>query len=132
MNLRPMTMADADKMLGWKNYPETRQFAILTKEEIKKEDHYKWLEENIQFFQVIYSGSELVRYGAIRIRGMEISIWIDREFWHMGIASYILEQVSEVGMTAKVVEGNVGSMRAFINAGFKPVSYHNNYYIFQR
>jgi hypothetical protein len=43
--LRPMTIADADKMLTWKNYPETRQFAIASHEEIKREDHLQWLEK---------------------------------------------------------------------------------------
>lgn len=130
MNLRPMTMADADKMLEWKNDPETRKFAIVSHDEIKKEDHYKWLEKNIQYFQIIESIHGIT--GAIRIQDNEISIWIDYEFRGQGVASYILEMVSEKGMTAKIVEGNVASMCAFINADFKPISYHKNYYLFQR
>ena len=133
MILRKMTMTDADKMLEWKNYSETRQFAIVAKEEIKKEDHLAWLKDNIQYFQVIELSVETGEpCGAVRIKDNEISIWIDRKFWGKGVASYILDEVSEVGMTAKIVEGNVGSMRAFIKADFKPISYHKNYYIFQR
>lgn len=127
-----MTMADADKMYEWKNYEETRQFAIQSHNEIKKEDHYKYIEENLRFFQIIQSESEKIVYGAVRIQHGEISIWIDREFRGLGIASYILEQVSEEGMEARIVEGNVASMRAFINADFKPVSHHDGYYIFRR
>lgn len=137
MQLRPMTMADADKMLEWKNYPETRQFSIVSHEEIKKEDHYKYLKENLQYFQIIeghfspvyhkaengLATPELWPCGALRIQNNEISIWVDKFRQGMGIASFVLEEVSEKGMTAKIVEGNIASMRAFINAGFKPVSY---------
>jgi len=144
MTLRPMEMKDADFILSLKNYMETRAFAIVTHGEIKKEDHYKYLEDNIQYFQVIeFSVDE--RAGVIRIKDNEISIWIDRKFWGKGIASFILEQC-EKGCTAKIVEGNIFSMRAFINAGFKPVSYFpatntvvgmriietTGYYIFKR
>jgi len=132
MNLRPMIMADADFLLALKNYPETRQFAIITHDEIKKEDHLKYLEQNLQHFQIIESGSEMIKYGAIRIQYNDISIWIARELWGKGIATWILEKVSEKGMTAKIVNSNIASMRAFINAGFKPVSYQRNYYIFQK
>lgn len=150
MILRPMTMADADKMLEWKNYPETRQFAIASHDEIKKEDHYKWLENNLQYFQIIYSsgymgvkrgdpippdfisGEIITIYGAIRIQDNEISIWIDRKFRDEGIATDIIEYVSQKGMIAKIVEGNIASMKAFIRAGFEPVSYQNDYYVFKK
>ena len=122
-----MLMSDADKMLEWKNYPETRKYAIASHDIITKEAHYKWLEENIQYFQVI--GDMM---GAVRIQDGEVSIWIDKFWWGKGVASFVLDDVSEVGMTAKIVEGNIGSMRAFINAGFKPIIYKDNYYIFQK
>lgn len=130
MKLRPLTMADADKMLELKNYPETRQFALASHDEIKKEDHYKWLEENLQYFQAIVDGENMV--GAIRIQDYEISIWIDKDFWKRGIATYILQHISKRGMTAKIVNANIGSMRAFIRAGFEPSSYHETYYTFKK
>jgi len=127
MILRPMTIADADFMLELKNYPETRRFAIATHDEISKDSHYKWLEKNIQYFCVI---GDL--QGAIRIQDNEISIWVDRKYWGKGIASWVLESISEVGMIAKIVNGNVGSFKAFIRAGFEPIDYKNNYYILQK
>ena len=130
MTLRPLTMADADKMLEIKNYPETRAFAIASHDEIKKEDHYKWLEKNIQYFQVVMDDDKMI--GVIRIEDYEVSIWIDRKYWGQGLASYILEQETELDMTAKIVEGNIASMRAFLNAGFKSISYNGTYYIFQK
>lgn len=136
-------MEDADFMLTLKNYPETRKFAIASHEEIKKEDHLKYLEANLEFFQVIESDNATIQdgkgnfvslqpMGAVRISDNEISIWIDRMFWNNGIASWVLEMVSEKGHQAKIVEGNIPSMRCFINADFKPVKKNNNYYIFQK
>jgi len=134
MQLRPMKMEDADFMLSLKNDPDTRKFAIQTHDEISKESHYKWLADNIQYFQIIEGESNLKgqRLGAIRIQKKEISIWIDREFRSNGISSWVLEKVSKVGMQAKIVEGNIPSMRAFINAGFKPYSHQGWYYIFKK
>jgi len=134
--LRPMTMVDADKMLEWKNYEETRRFAITSHDEIKKEDHYQWLAKNIQHFRVIQiaDGGQLL--GAIRVQDLEVSIWVDREFRNLGIAKKTLQLISGQGMWCKIVEGNLSSMRAFIYAGFAPAEYvqasASNYYIFRK
>lgn len=130
MNLRQMTMADADKMLEWKNYPETRQYAIVTHDEIKKEDHYRWLSQRLNEFQIAHDGEDI--RGAVRINDNEISVWVDRKFWKMGTATWILQTIAKRGMTAKIVEGNVGSMVAFIRAGFEPISFNETYYIFKK
>lgn len=146
MLLRPMTMDDADFMLELKNYPETRKNAIASQDEIKKEDHYKWLPENLKYFSIIYKEETGIvtlvdDIGAIRIQDNEISIWIDREHWGKGIASTILSQVATPGMTAKIVAENIGSMNAFIKAGFRPVGFRRErdslyeqfiYYIFKK
>ena len=130
MQLRPMIMDDADFMLELKNYPETRKYAIESNGVIDKCSHYQYIADNIQYFQIIKFGDE--KAGAIRIKNNEISIWINRQFWMKGIASFVLEQVSEKGMTAKIVNANIPSMKAFINAGFKPVTYLDTYYIFEK
>lgn len=128
MKLRQMLITDADFMLKLKNYPETRQFAIATHEAISAEDHYRWLENNLEYFKIIEDGSilkndDMARVGAIRIQDNEISIWVDKEFWKRGIATYILQHVSQRGMTAKIVCSNIASLKAFIRAGFEPTSY---------
>jgi RimJ/RimL family protein N-acetyltransferase len=121
MNLRPMTMDDADFMLELKNDNVTRNFALLTSEEIKKEDHYKFLENNIQYFQVIEDGGyNMIRVGAFRIQDNEISIWIAPKFRNCGYATSTLNKVKKDGMTAKIMVGNIPSINAFINAGFRP------------
>jgi len=131
MQLRKMTMSDADFMLQLKNYPETRKFSLVTPFEIKKEDHYAYLENNLQHFQVIEDNAgEPV--GVLRIRDNEVSIWIDKQCWSRGVATYILQHQCDRNMFAKIVEGNIASMRCFIRAGFLPKSFQDNYYIFQR
>lgn len=130
MILRPMTMADADKMLEWKNYPETRMFSIVSKEEIKKEDHYKYLEANLQYFQIIESHMDIV--GAVRVHDNEISIWIDRTHWGKGIASTVIKMVSNSGSTAKIAQGNFASMSAFARNGFIPISYYDGVFTFKK
>jgi RimJ/RimL family protein N-acetyltransferase len=115
MKLRPMVMADAKKMLEWKNYPETRRFAIQSRKNITLKNHVNWLKKNIQYFQIINDGQ-----GAIRVQDKEISIWIDREHWGKGLATEAIKLVSKKGYTAKIVMENLASAKAFVKAGFKP------------
>lgn len=126
-----MTMADADKMLEWKNYPETRQFAIKSDLMILREDHLKWLEQHVQEFKVIVSETKNP-VGAVRVHEKEISIWIDRNYWGKGIATKTINTVAEKGHWARIVDGNVGSFRAFTKAGFYPVFHAENYYILRK
>jgi len=130
MNYRPLTMDDADFMLKLKNDPQTRQFAIQSHEEIKREDHIVWLEKNKQFFNIIEFVDK--RVGAIRIEGNEVSIWIDKEFWGKRVATTALMQVTDIGQVAKIVNGNIASFKAFVRAGFVPVEYKDNYYILRK
>jgi len=134
MNYRTLTMQDADFMLELKNYPETRQFAIQSHEEIKREDHIKWLKKNKQFFHVIETRKDglMFKYGIIRVQDKEISIWISRVFWGKGIATGVLMELSLDNHWCKIVNGNVGSFKAFVRAGFVPVDYKDNYYILRK
>lgn len=115
-------MTDSDFMLELKNDADTRFFALLTSEEIKKEDHYKYLEKNIQYFQVIEDGGTIMqRVGAVRVQDNEVSIWIAPKFRGMKYATTVLKRVRKDEMTAKVMTGNISSIRAFIHAEFLPV-----------
>lgn len=126
-------MDNADFMLELKNYPETRKYAIVSHDEIKKEDHYKWLREHIDEFRVCskYDGT---RVAVVRVnKEYELSIWVDRKFWEFGVATYLLSRHDlEGALWAKIVNGNVASFRAFVKAGWKPVEYKDNYYILRK
>jgi RimJ/RimL family protein N-acetyltransferase len=130
-----MVMLDSDFMLELKNLPETRQYAILSDKEIKKEDHEKWLEKNIQYFQIIEGIDDEGEYrlGVIRIQNQEVSIWIARAHRGKQIAQRVVQRVSDIGMNAKIVIGNIPSLRTFIGAGYRPTELvDNKYYIFRR
>ncbi len=131
-----MTMADADKMLEWKNYPETRQFAILSHEEVKREDHMAWLPKYIDQFQLILNTGfgGVYPVGAVRVNGLEVSIWVDRDHRGRGIALEALKRVSFPGMIALIVMANIPSLRTFIRAGFLPRSLGGGgkFYIFEK
>ncbi len=137
MTLRPLTKYDADFLLELKNYDETIRFAISTKSKIKKKNHYKYLRDNSRYFSMICTENR-ESIGVVRVQDNEISIWIDRKFWGLGVATKVIKQIAKKGMTAKIVEGNIRSMRAFIKAGFVPVSYNStanystNYYTFKK
>jgi RimJ/RimL family protein N-acetyltransferase len=130
MKLRKMTMQDADKMLEWKNYPETRKFAILSHERILKRNHLQWLANNLQYFKVITEGNDVC--GAVRVQDNEVSIWIDRAFRGNGLATKAVKRVSKNGYTAKIVAENIPSLRCFIRAGYEPVSYEDGYYTLKK
>jgi RimJ/RimL family protein N-acetyltransferase len=135
ITLRKMRLSDADFMLELKNLPETRQYAIASNKEIKKSAHLEWLPKNIQYFKVIEGIDENGRHrlGAVRVQDNEVSIWVSRDHRGKQIAQRVLHQMAEIGMVAKIVSGNIPSMRTFIGAGFKPVEFvDNKYYIFKR
>jgi RimJ/RimL family protein N-acetyltransferase len=115
MKLRKATMADAKKILEWKNYPETRKFAILSHRKVKLQEHLKWFKKNLQYYKIINN-----RVGAVRVQDKEIAIWIDRKFWGQGLATRAIKLISKKGFVAKIVEGNIASKKAFIKAGYKP------------
>lgn len=123
-------MEDADFQLELKNYPETRKFAIASHDKVKRWNHLKWLKNNIIGFQVIENNSQ--RIGAVRVHEGVISIWIDRQFWGLGVATEVIKRVAQKGHTAIIVDGNVASLRAFIKAGFLPVAHSaitKNYFL---
>ena len=125
-----MTMLDADRMLAWKNYPETRRFAIVSHAIIKRKNHLEWLAKNIQFFRMVVEKGRVC--GAVRVQGREVSIWIDRKFWGRGLATRVVKKVSKKGSVAKIVAGNIDSLRCFIKAGYLPVSFRDGYYVFRK
>ena len=119
MKLRPMKMSDAMLMLEWKNYPETRKFAIVSSRKIKLQDHLRWLPKNLKYFKIIEEDG--IALGAIRVENREISIWIDRALWNLGYAKMAIKRVARKGYRAKIVNDNKASIAAFKACGFKQV-----------
>ena len=129
IKLRKADMGDAIHLFRWKNDPTVRKYAIKTHDKIDWETHMKWCEKNLKKTQIITDG--ILPLGDIRIDNGEVAIKIDKRYRNQGIGTLALQKIQEK-LTAKIVEGNIPSMRLFIGAGFKPVSYRKGVYIFKR
>lgn len=131
IKLRPATFDDADKLLKWKNDSAMLRNSIRTTKKILREDHIAWLKHHIKDIRIITDG--VVDYGDIRIDS-EVSIKIDRRYRNQGVSYHALKKVVKKGMIAKIVSGNIPSIRLFLKLGFKPVKYfrgYKSYYIFE-
>lgn len=128
---RPATMDDAEDLLRWKNQADTRKFAIETHKKIKMKDHLAWLKRKIKEGKMKIWIMEDV--GNVRIENNEIALAIDTQYQGLGIAAMAIKDFSRPGMLAKIVEGNIASMRLFIKCGYKPIAYNSkkHFYIFQ-
>jgi L-amino acid N-acyltransferase YncA len=128
--LRPVKMSDAFELLRWKNDPVTRKFAIVGKEEIRIEDHLKWLTKRLKEpgYFMIQEGEKLL--GTLRFdEGGEVAIVIAPERRGKGIAKAILlpacslyQCMTGKSLWAKIVSGHEASRTVFIKAGFVPVN----------
>jgi len=129
ISLRQATMGDAELLLEMKNDPVMRKFSIATHDEIKMTDHLVWLKDNVQYTYMIETDS--VACGDIRIKDGEVAIKIHEDYRGKGISTQVLKNVCEKFdvLTAKIVDGNVPSMRLFQKCGFKVVDHKDNYYI---
>jgi len=56
--------------------------------------------------------------GDFRLDGDYVAIKLDSKFRGKGYGMEIINMVKRVGMLAKIVDGNVPSMRLFIKCGF--------------
>jgi RimJ/RimL family protein N-acetyltransferase len=121
MKFRLATIEDAEDLLRWKNQKDARQFSIAHHRRILKKDHLKWLEKTLQEGKMKIWILEGV--GNVRIINNEIAIGIDELEYGKGWATKMIKFFSKPGMTAKIVDGNVASMRVFYKCGFKPFAH---------
>ena len=134
IDLRPATIDDAEFLFSLKNDPLTLKFAIKTHNKIKWEDHLKWVKKHLKEIQIIgfeYEPLTYVTVGSVRINP-EIAIVIDKKYRGKNIAYRVLKSIIKPGMIARIVEGNISSMRLFVRLGFSPVEYKKGYYIFKQ
>lgn len=130
MIARPATTHDSDFLLELKNDPVMRQFSVVTHKEIKKQAHNKWLEEHLDEIQIIFDDEN--RIGMLRVtKDREISINLRPDFRGKGYGTRILKEFCPINVWAKIVNGNVASMKIFLKNGFEITDYENNYYVLQ-
>lgn len=128
LKLREATMDDAKFLLDLKNDPVMRKFAVVTSEKITMRKHLKWLASNIDTMWIItLKGDDM---GMFRITDdNEVSINLAPASRGQGIGSRVLKKFCPKGVWAKIVDGNVASMKIFLKNGFEIIDHKKNYYV---
>ena len=142
ITFRPATALDAPDLLQWKNDPVTRKFSIATHDEITESQHAAWMtamlaDPNRRTYIIEYDGHPC---GDVRIEvhaeHVEIAVKLDQHFRGRGIGSKairtvgnIVQQEMKKRLIAKIVYGNVASMRLFESCGYRVYSHGEGYYI---
>ena len=127
LKLRPATFEDADFLLELKNDPTMRKFAVVSNKKIKRMDHIDWLHDNMESISIITERG--IRLGMFRIADSEVSINLSPICRGRGIGSRVLRKFCPKGVWAKIVDGNVPSMRIFLKNGFEITDHEENYYV---
>lgn len=128
ISLRQATMKDAVFLLMLKNDRVMRQFAVVTNKKIKKKDHIRWLKDHVDEMKIVMVGTK--KAGMMRIsKDREVSINLHPKFRGKGLGGQILVNYCPSGVWAKIVNGNLASMKLFLNNDFKIVDYKENYYV---
>lgn len=81
-----------------------------------------------EFSIIIEKGQRL---GMFRVAKGEVSINLDPVCRGRGIGNKVLKKFCPKGVWAKIVNGNVPSMKIFLNNGFKITGYIDNYYVLE-
>jgi len=123
MFIREAKIIDAKFLFNLKNDKDVRKWSIASKDKIKWDSHLKWFNKHIKKIFIIYHNGE--RAGDIRLEGDEIAIKIDKRARGNGLAGYAIgiARISCNKLIAKIVDGNVPSMRLFIKNDFKVVDH---------
>lgn len=132
LRYRPATMADADRLLAWRNEPSVREWSRSTAE-VDRQEHLHWLRSTLddrrRTLLLVQSEGEPV--GMARFdragNGAEISVTVDRSTRGAGVGAQMIRETSELllaafpelcRVTAEIHAANARSLRAFERAGF--------------
>lgn len=122
---------DATELFELKNDETVRANSILTHEKIEWKSHVDWLTNKLKDPEVeiwIIENEEDEMIGDVRIDHLEISIKLFPQFRGKGIGGEAIKHFARKGLIAKIVEGNVPSMRIFVDAGFNFIDYQKGCY----
>ncbi|QNO13410.1 GNAT family N-acetyltransferase [Alkalicella caledoniensis] len=119
---------DCDLLFEWTNDEKVRENSFNS-ETVKYSDHNKWFNEKMNcprtillFLVVNNIKSGLVRLDEINNESLLINYSIPKEYRRKGYGTMLLELVkdkySDKGLVGKVKKENIGSIKAFIKAGF--------------
>ena len=142
ITFRRASILDANDLFRWKNDPIVRQFSIETKDEIKFDRHMTWMDwaltnSQVRIYIIEADGTPCgdVRF-EIHARYIEIAIKLDSRFRGSGIGAFALKEIGDLVQTefqrpliAKIVYGNVASMRLFEGCGYRIIGSGEGYYV---
>lgn len=132
VRLRLATMADAARLLYWRNDPDTRRYS-LNAEQITEQQHMLWLQQSLSNPQRLLYIAEYADQpvGTVRVDSTEnlhrISWTLAAEFRGKGLAKAMVRLlVSQLTGTivAEILPGNTASVRVAEYAG---LTYQNTY-----
>lgn len=127
IKLRIANGDDIKRLFVWKNDSTVRKYSIVTHNKIKYKDHVRWFNKNYyNIFIIEYNNTPC---GDIRVEDGYIAIKLDKKYRGIGIATEALSCLPLKDKYAKIVDGNIPSMRLFIKLGFIPIGHKKNYYI---
>jgi RimJ/RimL family protein N-acetyltransferase len=132
-SLRPVEGRDLDQIFALMCDPESVRMAAFTAEDPSDRGAFdahmaKIMSSPTTWTRAIIRDSLLV--GTIASYesdgGTEVTYWIDRRWWGLGIAtralSLLLEEISVRPIRARAASDNAGSLRVLQKAGFRPVA----------
>jgi RimJ/RimL family protein N-acetyltransferase len=131
--LRPVGDSDLDAIFDHMRDPKSTEMAAFISGDPDDRDYFDMrmaerLANPLITHRVITNGAGdvLGTVAAFHHEGqVEVSYWIDREWWGRGIAghalSMLLEEVPERPLHARVASDNAASKRVLEKAGFRPV-----------
>lgn len=128
LELRQVTLEDADYLLKLRNEPTTQQASINSRE-VGIQEHESWLNSKLsdsscQFFIGVHDSRKI---GFIRAdernSSLEISLAVSPEHRGLGYCEKLLMSLIEINpstaFTAKIKEANKASMACFKKVGFE-------------
>jgi RimJ/RimL family protein N-acetyltransferase len=134
LRVRPATELDAERLLSWRNDPETRAASRSTAE-VSPEEHREWLDGVLddpdRQLLIAEIGSRpvgQVRFDRTRGYRFEISVSLESGLRGRGLGGELIEtgcewlwrRTNATEVEALVRGGNESSLRAFAAVGFRP------------
>lgn len=133
--VRPATMSDAQKILVWRNHPETRAMSIDSSE-IDLHSHLAWFERSLamQGDRRIFIGTiGVVDVGVVRFDRSDagewtVSIFLDPGLPGLGLGTRLLRAGEEAMLAAagpqirfhaETLPGNLASRTMFLSCGYR-------------
>ncbi|GGE35096.1 hypothetical protein GCM10007276_10740 [Agaricicola taiwanensis] len=144
ITLRPVTMADADLLLGWVNAPETLAQKRLTSAPIDRQSHVDWLARRLAdpatAMHIIVDGGRPL--GQVRLQTEDgvalVDIYVAPEARRDGVAATAISQLLTdlppgFARTARaeVRADNLASRRLFARLGFTEVDCSDSFVTYE-